>query len=90
MRPSPSSATSAACCTPWLASRGDAGAHGLLGGGLDRQVERGLDHQVLLRLADQGAHLGVDPVDEILGALVGQGGRDPHRLGEGLRRAGPG
>jgi hypothetical protein len=51
---------------------------------LDRQVQRGLDDEVLGRFADQRADLGVDIVGEVLGALVGQGGRDLHRRAERL------
>jgi hypothetical protein len=47
-------------------------AHGGFRRGLDRQVQRGLDDQVLLGIAHEGADLGVDPVDEIVGVLVGQ------------------
>ncbi|MNX90011.1 hypothetical protein D3C86_1220420 [compost metagenome] len=58
-------------------------AHGALGVGLQRQVQGGLDHHVLGRFADQAADLLVQPVDEILGVLAGQGARDADRLGHG-------
>ncbi|MNQ68085.1 hypothetical protein D3C85_826290 [compost metagenome] len=58
-------------------------AHGALGVGLQRQVQGGLDHHVLGRFADQAADLLVQPVDEVLGVLAGQGARDADRLGHG-------
>ncbi len=56
----------------------------MLGRGLDRQVQGGLHHQILLRLADHLAHLGVDPVDEVLPAGGRQHRGDAHRLTEGV------
>ncbi len=58
-------------------------AHGALGVGLKRQVQGGLDHHVFGRLADQTADLLVQPVDEVLGVLAGQGARDADRLSHG-------
>ena len=68
---------------PLVRVGGDAGAHRRLRRRLQRQIEGGVDHQVLGGLmADQRQHLGVQPVGEVLGSLAGQSGRDMHRLGE--------
>ena len=73
-----------ALADPLIGAGGHPTAQGLLGGGLDGQVQGGLDHQIVGGLAHQGANLVVDPVDEILRPLIGQGGVDPHRVVEGL------
>ncbi len=68
---------------PGLGVALDNGAHGVFGVDLDGQVQGGLHHQVLHRLAHQGADLLVDPVDVVLGLLTGEGGRHMHRFAEG-------
>ena len=69
------------------AARSDIAGHdltdGALSAGLNRQINRGFDHQILGRLANQGADLRINPVDEILCPLAGKGRRHSHGCGKG-------
>ncbi len=63
---------------------GDGGARGLGGPFLHRQVQGGLDHQILPRRAHQPSPLAVEPVDEILRRRRWRGLLHPDDLSERL------